>query len=706
MDHGNDYVSQVIDSITLRFSNPIDLSTFDPSKFLIDGQMGRIVPTGIEQVERPNLSHRLAIYSDRGRSLQLHTPVEALKDTQGFPLDQNANGIPGEVLADDYAFTLTVDTVPPRITHQDPAGDLAGTVDHVDISFSETIEASTFTGGDITIVRPDGQTVGVTGIQNVGLNRFRISFPAQTLVGVYHVKVGPNVTDLAGNALDENGNGVGGESADIYDGTFNIVPVNLGLNNLTVNPSSTIWAGEPVTITWAGANQSGAPLLGNWIDAVYLSKDDQWDINDILLATLPHTGGLAQNQAYTGSVTLPVLGMLPGTYHILVRADIANQERETNEADNLVVSGPLALNVRELPGDGTAVNGQVSSADPDDFYVLHTDSGDSFRLDLTSKTTGTPLELYVRYAAVPSRQSFDQRWATPVAQQDISLTAINGPGTYYILVSSNGNGASASYSLTAQTAPFFVTDFSPKRQGIAADANITITGAGFDALTTLAFVNGQGQVRGVPIQFVSDSTLIATIDFSQELPPGIGNSFEWQPGTYSLQLTKGVRTVTLPSTFEVLPQGPASLQTNLVVPSSVRPGFPIVQTLYVQYSNTGDLPMPAPLLQVVADGTALLTTSEDLANSLLASGQLPNDLGNSVQVLGTGSGATPGILQPGDSGSIPIYYLGQSVDDGAGQVNFSLGSLTTADTTEKVWYRVQTDPIYFSGSGGSGGRSC
>ena len=36
-------------------------------------------------------------------------------------------------------------------------------------------------------------------------------------------------------------------------------------------------------------------------------------------------------------------------------------------------------------------------------------------------------------------------------------------------------------------------------------------------------------------------------------------------------------------------------------------------------------------------------------------------------------------------------------------MTFSLGSLTTADTTEKVWYRVKTDPLVFSGSAGSGG---
>src|SRR5262249_28149633 len=220
VDHGNGYVNQPIDSITLRFNNSVDLSSFTPSMFLIDGQMGRIVPTGIENIGdrtyRIDLPFPLAENGPYNFTL-----LSGVKDYQGFPLDQNANGIPGEVLADDYSFTLTVDTVPPHITRQDPAGDLAGTIDHVDVWFSEAIEPSTFTTGDVVIVRTDGTKVGATGIQNVGLNRFRISFPAQTLVGTYNVKVGPNITDLAGNLMDQNHDGIPGDPIlDVFEQTF------------------------------------------------------------------------------------------------------------------------------------------------------------------------------------------------------------------------------------------------------------------------------------------------------------------------------------------------------------------------------------------------------------------------------------------------------------------------------------------------------
>ena len=175
--------SIIVDSITLRFNNPIDLSSFDPSKFLIDGQMGRITPTGIEQVGDSTYRIDLPFALTENGPYNFTLLSGALKDTQGFPLDQNANGVPGEPLADDYSFTLVVDTIPPYVSHQDPAGDVAGTIDHVDVWFSEAIDTTTFTTGDITIVKPDGDTVAATGIQNIGLNEFQISFPAQTLVG-------------------------------------------------------------------------------------------------------------------------------------------------------------------------------------------------------------------------------------------------------------------------------------------------------------------------------------------------------------------------------------------------------------------------------------------------------------------------------------------------------------------------------------------
>ena len=56
-------------------------------------------------------------------------------------------------------------------------------------------------------------------------NTYRIEFPAQTADGIYTVRVGPAINELAGNVagMDQNGNGLGGETeADVFVGTFAI----------------------------------------------------------------------------------------------------------------------------------------------------------------------------------------------------------------------------------------------------------------------------------------------------------------------------------------------------------------------------------------------------------------------------------------------------------------------------------------------------
>ncbi len=677
VDQGNGYVNQPIDAITLTFNNPIDVSSFDPSKFLISGQMGVIQPTGMTQVG--DRTYRIDLpfaLSENGP--YYFTLLPTLLDAEGFEIDQNANGIPGET-DDAYSFTLIVDTVPPHVSYQDPAGDLAGTISSVDVWFSEAIDTTTFTTGDASIVRPDGTTMLATGIQNVGLNEFQITFPAQTLLGTYHVKIDPSVTDLAGNGLDEDGDGIGGEPTDVYDRTFNLVNVDLGLNSLNLS-TTTLTAGEAVTVSWSGANLTGAPLLGDWIDAVYLSTDGQWDINATLLATVPHTGGLAQNQRYSASATVVIPGVLPGNYQILVRADVANQERESNEANNLIASGPLSLVVNPLGTDGGAVSGTLTNFDPADYYAVNVGGGESLGLNLTGHATTGANELYVSLGSIPTQTSYDfsavkdERF---VDRQDetLAFTAPPGGGTYYVLVYGDEISGSTPYDLTATTGPFVVTSLTPPLQGNSQSGTITLQGAGFDLGTTVQFV-GADQVVQVPTATYLISASALTLDL--DLP-------NWTPQTYTVLVTKGATTIQAAQSFEVVAGGSPDLQTKLVLPSSlVGRGK---QTLWLEYTNTGTAPMAAPVLRVTGGQSAQITLDPDLAElAFQTAGQQnwpPTGFTNMVEVLGTGSGATPGILQPGDSGRIPIYYVGLK-NGVSGYSNESVGFTVSTVTQEEL----------------------
>src|SRR5207245_8212394 len=119
-------------------------------------------------------------------------------------------------------------------------------------------------------------------------------------------------------------------------------------------------------------------------------------------------------------------------------------------------------------------------------------------------------------------------------------------------------------------------------------------------------------------------------------------------GSYSVRAWRNAGgSAVFPGAFQRLAGGQARLETNLVLPSFI--GRHAQATIYVEYANTGDAAMPAPLLVLHGSDRALLTLDEHgLTAGFWMSAvpsAVPDGYGDTVQILG--SGATPGVLQPG-----------------------------------------------------------
>jgi hypothetical protein len=313
------------------------------------------------------------------------------------------------------------DLTGPRIISQVPGGDVAGTVGYVDVTFSEPINAASFTTADVTL----GFSSAFKTVTKVSDSRFRIGFSGQTALGEHGVTIGPQITDLADNLMDQNRDGVCGQPADAYQGAFTLADVDLEVSNLSV-AATELWAGDVVHVSWDGANTTGYELFGSWTDAVYLSTDDTWDFGDILLGTVPHTGGLAAGAAYSASIDVNMPGVMPGDYRIIVRADMYNQEKEAGrDANNVVASQALPLGVHRLTTDNVPVSGAQSAADRADYYVVQAPQQESVKLTMNSEAVSGANEVYVKYGSVPSRQDYDYR-VIP-ASTDAELVI---PGTY------------------------------------------------------------------------------------------------------------------------------------------------------------------------------------------------------------------------------------------------------------------------------------
>jgi YD repeat-containing protein len=125
-------------------------------------------------------------------------------------------------------------------------------------------------------------------------------------------------------------------------------------------------------------------------------------------------------------------------------------------------------------------------------------------------------------------------------------------------------------------------------------------------------------------------------------------------GHYQVTVIQGATSVPLP--FDVTGGIGAQFGARLIMPNGL--GLNTVNTAYVEYENSGDLPMVAPLLAVRGDGIGIPYFSLDpsqVSRDFWAASQ-PSFSRQTVTFFATGR--IPGILLPGESMRVPINIVG------------------------------------------------
>ena len=257
----------------------------------------------------------------------------------------------------------------------------------------------------------------------------------------------------------------------------------------------------------------------------------------------------------------------------------------------------------------------------------------------------------------------------------------NAPaGTWYALVYGTYVPVQSTITVSTVGAGLQVVHATPSTLGNAAPIEMEITGAGFLPGTTVSLVSQSSQqYAAISVSVVSFTELLAT--FAAGLPAGV----------YSISVTQGMLGKTLSNAFTITAGGTAHLQTGLNVPNTL--GRHISSTIYVTYANVGTVAMAAPLLVLSStdpNQKPLFTLdASDISKGLFTS-TLPDGYSNTIQILA--SGQIPGILLPGESITVPVYYAGleQPWDPTDFQVPLNLGVIQTTDTTPVNWSSLQT----------------
>ena len=233
----------------------------------------------------------------------------------------------------------------------------------------------------------------------------------------------------------------------------------------------------------------------------------------------------------------------------------------------------------------------------------------------------------------------------------------------------------SAFSLLASGSTIALSGLNPEHADKSGPATLTLTGAGFVAGSTVSLVAADNQTEYAPTTFSVDGFTQISATFPSSIPAG----------TYSVRVRSGVVSATLTSAFTLTAAGQPHLETHLILPSAL--GRHTTATLYIHYANTGTAAMPAPLLVLSNPNPdrPLLTLDASLLTSGFWTSAIPDGFSTSISILASGN--TPGLLQAGESVTVPVYYAGlqQPYDFSHSTVPFTLGVVDTNDTTPVDW---------------------
>ena len=479
-------------------------------------------------------------------------------------------------------------------------------------------------------------------------------------------------------------------------------PADLVVNSVT--PPATGVPGQPAVITWVVQNIGSNPANGTWSDAVYLSADDVWDINDVLVDRVNRSGPLAASASYTGTSTAVLPGVLPGSYRVIVRADIRNNVLEGNDGNNTGVSGgtssTITIDATEL-ALGTPYPSQLSTG-TQHFYKVYVAADEDLRIVLDSASTDSSNELFVRYGAVPDRGNYDFLYPSPFSPDQVITVPTTQEGWYYILVRGDiVTNNSATYTLTASLEQYGIRSISPVRAGNGGRLTLTINGGRYTNDTTAVLYRaGFPDIVAENVTRVSSTMLRARFNLNAA-----------ELGLWSLRIdspTRGLRTFADSFTIDEAVSAPVEIRID--GPDLVKQDTRGIYTAYITNNSNNDvervlLRLRAPAAQIgaftsaitsqYAQAVALRPDADGMMTFTAITGDIgPGETSRGLQVtLRPVTGLAEGQVPLEANARVLTYEqldvaLAAAVDDqiAAAQASPALDSLVRQVVEERDWW--------------------
>ena len=427
-----------VSEIEVTFSEPIRQSSFTLDDVQLQGPDGPLEVGSLSFVEGTTFQIAFESITSAGSYSLVIGPEVA--DFAGTQMDQNRDGVAGTA-EDAFILEFSIDDGGPRVTSTTLPETLAEPIGSFEVTFDEDIDPDTLSSDDVQLIGPEGPVNASVAFVSDSLNVLRLSGFNLTTPGEYTFSIGPNLADLTGNAMNQDGDATFGEAEeDRFTTTFTLAPADLVISNVVAPAEST--NGEQITITWTVENVGDAAIDATQ-DRVVLSLDDiQGNGDDIDLGTFLRNMPLGPGESYEGSLVATVPFGIEGEYRVVVFTDNTRQVFELDE-DNNQASASVTVGFTRPPADlildAIQVSESGSTGNPIDVTWR-------VRNDGTAVTDVDSWIDRVYLSSDPIRNSNDVRLgdiartgaleadASYTAQEEFIVPANLTPGEYFVIV--------------------------------------------------------------------------------------------------------------------------------------------------------------------------------------------------------------------------------------------------------------------------------
>jgi hypothetical protein len=195
-----------LSSASVTFDRPIDPTTFVPATSVVSF-------TGPDGAHAVTSATPAAGSGNRTFTLAFDAPLAAagtytlvigpdIRDTAGNQMDQNGNGIAGEVPDDEYTLTFGIQGL--GITASASNGNVPGQVYSQRLTFNAPVDVNSFSAASVvSLTGPDGPhtAFGAAPVAGSNFTQWDVVFPPLTAAGSYSLVVSGFVADVWGNRM-------------------------------------------------------------------------------------------------------------------------------------------------------------------------------------------------------------------------------------------------------------------------------------------------------------------------------------------------------------------------------------------------------------------------------------------------------------------------------------------------------------------------